>query len=330
VRSGVVALVANRLHGGHATLGPVRVRVIDAHELRRGLSVSAAIDALDAAFRAEDPALATPLRTSLATPSGTLLTMPAAGAAGVGVKLVTLTEYNPQRGLPFVHAAYVLFDAETQRPEALLDGTELTAIRTAAVSGLATRYLANPDASRLAIFGAGVQAGAHLDAMLAVRPVRSVTVISRSAERAAALAERAAGASVEARVGVPGDVGEADLVCTCTTSAVSVFDGGDLAPGTHVNAIGAYLADQREVDTATVRRARVVVETRDAALAEAGDLLIPIAEGAITPDHILADLAELVRGAKVREGAGDVTLFESVGLAFEDLAVARAAVDAIA
>src|SRR5262245_37798120 len=206
--STVVDSPANRLHGAHATPGWISVRVIDGDELRRGLSMTTAIDALDAAFRAEDPALATPLRTSLATPAGTLLTMPAAGAAGVGVKLVTLSEYNPQRGLPFIHAAYVLFDAETQRPEALLDGTVLTAIRTAAVSGLATRNLANHDASRLAIFGAGVQASVHLEAMLAVRPIRRLTVVSRSADRAAALVARAVEAGVDARAGVPGDVRE--------------------------------------------------------------------------------------------------------------------------
>ena len=305
------------------------MRVLGAAELRAALTMTAAVDALEGAFLAEDPALAAPLRTSLATPAGTLLTMPAAGAAGVGVKLVTLSEFNRQRGLPFIHAVYVLFDPETQRPEALVDGTELTAIRTAAVSALATRYLAKPDASRLAIFGAGVQATTHLEAMLAIRPIRSVTVISRGTERAAGLVDRAIAAGVSARVGTPGDIGEADLVCTCTTSAVSVFDGGNLAPGTHVNAVGAYLPDQREVDTEAVRRSRVVVETRDAALAEAGDLLIPIAEGAIAPDHIVADLAELVRGATVRTGPEDVTLFESVGLAFEDLAVARAAIDTL-
>jgi len=198
------------------------VRVIDAEALRAALTMTAAVDALEGAFLAEDPALAAPLRTSLATPAGTLLTMPAAGAAGVGVKLVTLSEFNRQRGLPFIHAVYVLFDPETQRPEALVDGTELTAIRTAAVSALATRYLAKPDASRLAIFGAGVQATTHLEAMLAIRPIRSVTVISRGTERAAALVDRAIAAGVSARVGTPCDIGEPDLVCTCTTSAARV------------------------------------------------------------------------------------------------------------
>jgi ornithine cyclodeaminase/alanine dehydrogenase-like protein (mu-crystallin family) len=304
------------------------VQVIDADELRARLPLRVAIDALEAALQGEDPSLSAPMRTTLATPAGTLLTMPAAGAAGVGVKLVTLSEFNPQKGLPFVQGTYVLFDADTQRPRAVIDGTELTAIRTAAVSGLATRSLARPESARLVLFGAGAQAAVHLEAMAAVRSIEEVVIVSRGAERAAELAARARAMGVVARVGVPADVADADIVCTCTTSAVSVFDGRDLAPGTHINAVGAYLADAREIDTETVRRARVVVETRQVAFAEAGDLLIPIGEGAITREHVLADLMELVRGVEVRTSPEDVTLFESVGMAFEDLVVARAALDA--
>jgi ornithine cyclodeaminase len=305
------------------------MRVIDAEELRAGVPMIAAIDALEASFGRTDPSLTTPMRTSLATPAGTLLTMPAAADVGVGVKLVTLSEFNPQKGLPFIHGVYVLFDVVTQRPEAVLDGTVLTALRTAAVSGLATRLLANPDARRLVLFGAGVQAEAHLEAMRAVRPLDEVVVVSRSPDKAARLAAAATAAGLAGRVGSPDDVATADIVCTCTTSAVSVFDGRLLAAGSHVNAIGAFLADEREIDTETVRRARVVVETREVALAEAGDLLIPIGEGAISPGHIVADLSELVRGAVVRTDPADVTVFESVGMAFEDLVVARAALDAL-
>ena len=134
------------------------MRVVSSEELRAALPMTAAIDALEHAFQREDPSLTTPLRTTLATPAGTLLSMPSAGEAGVGVKLVTLSEFNPSKGLPFLHAIYVLFDGETQRPEAVFDGGALTAIRTAAVSGLATRHLANADAERLVLFGAGVQA----------------------------------------------------------------------------------------------------------------------------------------------------------------------------
>ena len=305
------------------------MRVIEADELRSALSMTATIDALQVAFAHEDPSLASPMRTSLATAAGTLLTMPAAGDAGVGVKLVTLSEFNPQKGLPFVQATYVLFDVETQRPEAVIDGTELTAIRTAAVSALATRFLAPPDASRLIIFGAGVQATSHLEAMCAVRPVTEVVVVSRRAEPAEALVSKARRLGLTARVGVPADVATADLVCTCTTSSVSVFRGEDLPEGAHVNAVGASLPDRRELDTEAIRRAKVVVETRREALAEAGELLIPIGEGAIEPDHILADLTALARGAVVRSDPADITVFKSVGMGFEDLVVARAALEAL-
>jgi len=163
---------------------------------------------------------------------------------------------------------------------------------------------------------------------VAVAPVEEVVIVSRTPDAARTLAERAEGTGVRASVGEPSSVAEADIVCTCTTSGVSLFDGRLLAEGAHVNAVGSYLPDQRELDTETVRRAKVVVETREVALAEAGDLLIPIAEGAIGAEHIVADLAEVVRGAAVRTGDDDVTVFESVGMAFEDLVVARAALDA--
>jgi ornithine cyclodeaminase/alanine dehydrogenase-like protein (mu-crystallin family) len=305
------------------------MRFIGPEELRASVSMEAAIDALDGAFSREDPSLVAPLRNTLATPSGTLLTMPAAGDAGVGIKLVTLSEFNPLRNLPFVHAVYVLFDARTQEPEAVIDGTELTALRTAALSGVATRHLANPDSSRLVLFGAGVQATAHLDAMLAVRPISEVTVVGRSQSRIQALLDRARGLGLDARAGKPSDVARADLICTCTTSAVSVFSGHDLKAGTHINAIGAFLPHQRELDTETIRRAKVVVETREVALAEAGDIVIPIQEGAIETSHVVADLAAMARGAPVRTDPKDITAFVSVGFSFEDLVVARAAMDAL-
>ena len=304
------------------------VPLIGAEELRARLPMSDAIDALETAFRTGDPS-GGPLRTHLETPAGSLVLMPVTGPAGVGVKVVTITPSNPGRDVPLLHAVYALFDPDTQAPAAILDGEALTALRTAAVSGLATRYLANEGAARLVIFGAGVQARAHLEAMLAVRPIERVVVVSRSPDRASALADHARAAGIEAAVGEPGAVADADVVCTCTTSEDPVFDGSALADGAHVNAVGSYQPHTRELDTETIRHGRVVVETREVALAEAGDLLIPIDEGAIGPDHVVADLRELVRGAQVRRSSEDVTVFESVGMAFEDLAVARAVVDAV-
>jgi ornithine cyclodeaminase/alanine dehydrogenase-like protein (mu-crystallin family) len=299
------------------------VPFVDADELSRRLSMAGAIDALDSAFRNGDPS-ATPPRSQVTTPSGTLLLMPATGDAGVGVKLVTLTEANPGRGQPLIHAVYVLFDADTQAPRLLVDGSALTALRTAAVSGLATRWLARQDSRTLVVFGAGVQARAHLEAVAAVRPLVELTVVSRTQERAAELVDVADAMGLSASVGDPEAVAETDIICTCTTATEPLFDGAILRAGTHLNAVGAFQPHTRELDTETTRRARVVVETRESAWEEAGDLVIPLREGAITREHVVADLQELVRGKAVRRGPDDVTVFKSVGLAFEDLAVAGA------
>lgn len=303
------------------------MQLVDAAELRRRLSMRAAIDALETGFRNQDPT-AMPLRSRVTTPAGSLLLMPAAGIDGVGVKLVTLTPGNAERDLPFVNAVYVLFDAASQAPEAVIDGAALTALRTAAVSGLATRWLANPDARRLVIFGAGVQGRSHLEAMLAERRIEHVTVVSRTPVRAEALVALAREEGIDAATGDERAAAEADLVCTCTSGDTPLFNGESLAPGAHVNAVGSSQPTARELDTATMLRARVVVETREAAFAEAGELSIPIGEGAFGRDHVVADLAEVVRGAAVRTSPTDVTVFKSVGLAFEDLIVARAALDA--
>jgi ornithine cyclodeaminase/alanine dehydrogenase-like protein (mu-crystallin family) len=305
------------------------MRFVSAEELRRALPIAAAIDALEAAFRTSDPDDAAPLRTSVTTASGSLYLMPATNELGTGVKLVTLTGGNRDRGLPFINAVYVSFDPVTQAVEAVFDGAALTALRTAAVSGLATRYLAHPQAHRLVVFGAGVQARSHVESMRTVRPITHVTVVSRTRPAAEALCDAARQAGLSASVGGPEAVAEADIVCTCTTSARPVFDGTRLAAGAHVNAVGAYVPDAREIDAETVRRAAVVVETRAVAFEEAGDLLLAVAEGAITLEHVVADLAELVRGATIRR-PDDITVFESVGMAFEDLVVARAAVEAAA
>jgi ornithine cyclodeaminase len=297
---------------------------IDADLLQSLVPMPAAMTALERAFGAVDDG--GPARSHVAVPAGDLLIMPAHGPAGVGVKLVTVAPGNPTRGLPLIHGLYVLFAADTMAPAALIDGAALTALRTAAVSGLAARYLARSDATRLVVFGAGTQARAHVAALRAVRPLARVTIVSRTAAAAAALVGDLRADGVDASVGTPAAVRTADLVCTCTTSTTPVVDGDLLPDGVHVTAVGAYKPDARELDATTMRRGRVVVERRDAALAEAGDLLLAIAEGAMTRDDIVADLAEVVAGVAVRRSDADVTVFKSVGLALEDLAVAAAAV----
>jgi ornithine cyclodeaminase/alanine dehydrogenase-like protein (mu-crystallin family) len=300
---------------------------IRADELAHLVPMPVAIDALEALFASEDAAGGPP-RAHHAMPDGDLLVMPAASGAGVGVKLVTVTPGNPAHGLPLIHGVYVLFAPGTQAPLALIDGAAITGLRTAAVSGLAARHLARANARHLVVIGAGTQGRAHVTAMRAVRPIERVTVVSRSAAPAERLVAELGAEGVDASVGGADAIAEADLICTCTTSTTPVVAGDRLPDGVHVTAVGAYRPDARELDTATMRRGRIVVEQRDAALAEAGDLCVPIAAGDLRPDAIVADLPELIAGATVRRGDADVTVFKSVGLAVEDLAIATAAVRA--
>jgi ornithine cyclodeaminase/alanine dehydrogenase-like protein (mu-crystallin family) len=300
--------------------------VIHAKELRKLLPMGAAIDALEETFGAARLPEA-PQRSHLDVGTGDLLLMPAWGDHGVGVKLITINPSNSEAGLPLINGLYVLFSRRSLEPICAIDAAALTAIRTAAVSGLATRHLARPDAKTLAIFGAGTQAHSHLESMLSVRAFEEMICISRTGWRAEELVTRARSFGIKADVGEPEDVVRAAVVCTCTTSSKPVFDGSKLAEGTHVNAVGAYKPTSRELDDDTIARGRIVVESRAAALAEAGDIIIPLRTGVIDDSAIAADLSEVVAGKLVRADSRDVTVFKSVGIAFEDLVVARAAYD---
>lgn len=281
------------------------------------LPMTDAIDALEKTFAAPELPAAPP-RRHMNTTTGELLMMPAWGQAGLGVKLLTIDPANPGRGLPLIHGVYVLFSPATNEPLAVLDGGGLTKLRTGAVSGLATRHLARADASHLVVLGAGVQAAGHVEAMRAVRAIARVTIVAPDATHASALADAVGGT-----VGTSAAVAEADIVCTCTTSATPVFDGRLISDGTHINAIGAYKPADRELDDAAISAGRVVVETKAAALTEAGDIVMALESGAIEESQI-EELPTVVRGLG-RASDGEVTVFKSVGIAFEDLAVAAAA-----
>ncbi|MDQ3952788.1 MAG: ornithine cyclodeaminase family protein [Actinomycetota bacterium] len=296
------------------------VPYLDGAELRRLVSVPAAVDALERTFRAGD--VEVPQRSHLPAGPGELLVMPAWGPDGLGVKLVTVNPANPAAGKPLINGVYVLFSAESLEPVLMIDGAAVTALRTPAASALATKHLAAPDASRLVVFGAGTQARGHVEAIRVVRPIESLVVVSRSQESAASLARSLREEALKARAGAPEDVADADVVCTCTTSTTPLFDGALLRRGAHVNAVGAYKPHAREIDDATVRRAAVYVEDRAAALAEAGDLVGPIASGALEQSSV-RDLRDLLTSGPPEDA--DVTVFKSVGLASEDLAVAAAA-----
>jgi ornithine cyclodeaminase/alanine dehydrogenase-like protein (mu-crystallin family) len=218
----------------------------------------------------------------------------------------------------------VVLDASTGAPLALVEGGHLTALRTGATSALATRYMARADARTVALFGAGVQARTQLAGVRAVRDIREVRIVSRRAESATRLAGELTGVDTRVLHDATDALRGADIVITATTSSTPLFLGPALDPGTHVNAIGAYAATMREVDTAAIRRARVVVDTREGALAEAGDLIIPIRERVIGADHIVAELCEVTSGAiPGRTSSEEITLFKSVGHAAQDVALAH-------
>ena len=269
-----------------------------------------------------------PLRTAMVLPdrSGILGMMPSGLSASgvVGIKVITVFPGNHGTELDSHQGAVLLFEAERGRLLAVAHGSEITAIRTAAVSGLATRLLARPDSALLAILGSGVQATTHLDAILEVRPIERVRVWSRNQENAAAFA-RLAGRRVSAAVESVGSAQEAvrgaDVVCTTTSSSEPVLLGEWLQPGVHVNAVGSSVPTARELDTAAVARSRLFVDRRESTLNEAGDFLIPKAEGAIGDEHIVAELGEVLDGTSAgRRDESEITLFKSLGLGVEDLA----------
>ena len=308
--------------------------VLARSDLERLLTPGAVTRALESAFAEYARGKArVPTRLALTVEGdGLFLVMPSALAGtALGAKLVSVYEKNRERGLPTIFATYVLLEPETGRPLALLEGGFLTGIRTGATSALAARYLARPDSKVIACFGAGVQAAFQLRCLASVFPIERVLIVGRSRQRAESFAK-----AMQKELGIPvalathpGEaVSQADLVTCATTFSTPVFAGKDLRPGTHVDAVGSFRPDTREVDTDTVVRARVVVDSYAGAWDEAGDLLIPLKEGAISRSSVAAELAELVTGAKPgRQRPDEITLFKSVGFALEDAAAARLAYD---
>ena len=310
-------------------LGPAEIAV--------ALPMAEAVDAMRAAFaaHAEGWVLA-PARSVLrtGTESGATLVMPAAVDSGdsplLAVKVVSVFPGNRRRDIPSIHGTVLAIDAATGVPQALLDGASLTAIRTAAACGLATDLLARPGSRVLAVFGSGVHARTQVEAVRAVRQIEEVRIFNPNAASARSMAEElSASAPVEAGYHVAGSPNEAlsgaDVACAATTSRVTIFRDGDVPHGIHINAIGSFKPEDREIPAETIARSRVVVDDRDSALEEAGDLLIPIDEGLFDETHIHCELGDLVLGrCEGRSSQSQVTFFKSVGLAAQDVFAAHA------
>ena len=279
-----------------------------------------------------------PLRTviPIPEPEGDALFMPAYVPAmdALGLKTVTVFRRNPDRGLPVIHAIVGLVDPETGEPSAIMDGTYLTALRTGAVSGAAADLLARPDSRVLAAIGAGAQGVMQIAAVCAVRPIERVIAVDVNEPALERLRQvlRDDWPEIEPRLETTTDsaaaVREADIICTATTSHTPVFHDEHVRQGTHISAVGAYTPEMQELPAETVARATGVVDAVDAALAEAGDLIIPIRDGLVPREHFARELGMVASGAAPgRVSDDEITLFKSVGNAVQDVVVAKRAVD---
>ena len=310
------------------------MRILSGADVRQAVTMADAIEAVKNAYVQLSAGRAVvPLRTPVEVDEAASVTlfMPAylPDSAALGAKIVSVFPGNPEMGLPTIHAVVIVIDPQTGRPLAMMDGTYLTALRTGAASGVSTDLLARADARVTAIFGAGVQARTQLEAVCTVRSIEKAWVYDPVGEAAVAYAEEMAarGQPLPADIRVANSpaeaVADADVICTATTSARPVFADGDLKPGVHISGVGSYTPEMQEIPAETVVRAKVVVDSRDASLAEAGDLIVPLDQGSITKAHIHGELGEIAAGhIPGRESETEVTFFKSVGVAVQDVAVA--------
>jgi len=308
------------------TSSPMQIRILSAADVRSAVDMPAAIDVMRSAFSAlADGSAIVPLRLALETEHGVSLLMPAhiSGSGQTGAKIVSVNPGNADIGLPVIHAVVLVLDPTTGRALALMDGTWLTALRTGAIGGLAADLLAREEASTVALFGSGVQARTQLQAVRCVRPVTDVRVVSPDGAGADAFVAELEGVAAR-RVEDPDEAIEgADIIIAATNSSTPVFDGAKVEPGTHVTGVGSFTPAMREVDTALIRRARVIVDQREAVLAEGGDIAGPIADGDVDASVMAAEIGEVILGREAgRTSPEEITFFKSVGNAVQDISVA--------
>lgn len=315
------------------------MRILSADDVRQAVPVAAAVDAVADAFAQLSTGRAdVPLRIPIGQEQHDSHTffMPAllsgtgdGSSAALGLKVVSVFPHNAARhNLPTIHALIALFEPATGRPLAVLDGRYLTALRTGAASGAATRHLARADAQTLAIFGAGGQAPFQVLAVCAVRPITRILIVNRGRERAEQLRATLEAAGLQAEVQIADArtaLAEADVVCCATSSATPIFDDADLRAGTHINGVGSFTPQMVEVPSATLARARVFVDQQAAAWSEGGDLIAAKAAGLLDESRT-TELGAVIAGlAPGRRDPAEITFFKSVGNAVQDLAVAQLA-----
>jgi len=304
--------------------------ILNSKEVQEALPMDQCIEAMKIAFSAfSSGQVKMPLRTRLSNNAndGVSLLMPAllqnAEEAALAVKIISVFNKNPAKGLPLIYAAVIVLDPLTGEIEAIMEGASLTAIRTGAGSGAATDLLARKDASNLAILGAGAQARSQLLAVCQVRPIEKVWVYAPSADHVNQFIKEMAGVgpipnNLLAAKNTREAIRTADILCTATTSHTPVFEDRDIQPGTHMNAVGAFTPDMQEIPSATVARATIAVDSRTASLAESGDIANPLKENLITDENI-SEIGEIILNpSSGRQTVDEITFFKSVGLAIQD------------
>jgi ornithine cyclodeaminase len=305
------------------------MRILSAQHVAEAITMREAIDAVREGYIALSAKRATvPLRGKLQTPDGVTLLMPSYlhGTTSTVTKIVSVYPKNARFGLPTIMATVLVLDAETGQPRALLDGSYLTALRTGAASGLATDLLARKDASVLGVIGAGTQARTQIQAVCTVRPIREIRVfaLNGTAEFVESLIPRYPNITIKTAQSPEQALQGADLMVAATTSGEPVIRDEHVAPGAHINGIGSYQPHTREIAGEVVARARIVIDSREACLEEAGDLLIPIEQGLIDMERAMGtEIGEVAAGLKPgRTSDDEITFFKSVGVAVQDAAVA--------
>ena len=299
------------------------------------LDMAACMDVVEQAFAELARGTAVlPLRINITPPDGLALYMPAylKEMGALACKVVTVYKGNPEKfGIPTTIGKVLLQNPETGEVICVMDGGYLTAVRTGAASGVATKYMAREVGEMTAgVFGAGVQAKMQLWAVAVARKISKAVVFDVSGDAADKfVAEMGGKLNLEiVKASSAEDALAADIICTATSSPTPIFDGTKIKPGTHINGIGSHTPKARELDTETVRRSRLVGDSREACLKEAGDVMIPLAEGAISEDHLYAELGEVIVGEKPgRQTDEEITLFKSNGLAIQDAATAKLVYD---
>lgn len=299
------------------------------------LNMHECIDVVEKAFlELHNGTAVLPLRIPITPPDGLALYMPAylKESNALACKVVTVYKDNMKKhNMPVTIGKVLLQNPKTGEVIAIMDGGYLTAVRTGAVSGVATKFLARKDPGQTAgIFGAGVQAEKQLEAVAVVRELKSAIVFDKFDEAARKFAKTMS-ERLNMKVTVadsPSDVLEADIICAATSSPTPIFNGSEVKPGSHINGIGSHTPNARELDTEIVRRSLFVGDSREACFKEAGDIMIPLEKGEITEDHFYADLGEIISGAKPGRSSHDqITLFKSNGLAIQDAATAKLVYD---